>query len=322
MTVEILIKDHKIEKFRVEIEGEATLAASLAVSFEGAVNANFERPIIQDVPFAELPIPVIIGGVPVATINLTAKMGIYWGVEASVGGKAIGLIGFNSTYNAIAGAQYKNGTWYPIQSFSYKFTPHMTVDNAVVASIKPYLRVQPGLYILGGVGPFISITPYAKGTISISPSQITGGFGVSAGLGGKVKISIADYTLTDLSASCQILDLYYTNPSWVFPIGADLTRFVGHWIGPWNSTAIGQSGTLDIIVSSNGIATGTVTNTNLGLTGTLSGTIDSNGNVIGSYLYPPPNGIVNTTGTVSINPSGNLIGTVQPGTILVNLVKQ
>jgi hypothetical protein len=106
------------------------------------------------------------------------------------------------------------------------------------------------------------------------------------------------------------------------------SRFEGSWNGTWNDAGLGQSGTLNIIVSSSGGNTnGNIHNTTLGKSGYVNGTVDSGGNVNLTYSYT--GNTYTARGTVNINTYGHCVGSVEIyehniylGTATLDLTKQ
>jgi len=104
--------------------------------------------------------------------------------------------------------------------------------------------------------------------------------------------------------------------------------FEGNWYGTWEDKDNGQSGTLNIIVSSNGNVSGTIHNSTIYDNGNIAGTVSSSGTVYISLLnYTGTNTL---RGSVNINGSGHIVGnldeydhgSVSIGTAAIDLTKQ
>ncbi len=86
--------------------------------------------------------------------------------------------------------------------------------------------------------------------------------------------------------------------------------FAGHWVGTWADTANAQSGTLDLVVGTDGSLSGGIHNSTLSMDGTASGTVSGSGHVTATYVYPA-SATSTATGTVAVGMSGHLAGVVQ-----------
>lgn len=108
---------------------------------------------------------------------------------------------------------------------------------------------------------------------------------------------------------------------------AAVSPFAGQWVGPWVDAANRQSGTLNVTIGTDGSISGSIHNSTLGQDGTAGGSVGSNGHVKGVFTYP--GAVYTSSGTVVVNGSGHLVGTLQTyfngvlnGSSAVDLTKQ
>jgi hypothetical protein len=81
--------------------------------------------------------------------------------------------------------------------------------------------------------------------------------------------------------------------------------FAGTWLGPWQTPA--EDGTMNVTVGTNGQLTGTSHHNQLNLSGTISGSVNNSGGFATTTVYPGFQPVM-TTGTVSFNQQGHLLG--------------
>lgn len=91
--------------------------------------------------------------------------------------------------------------------------------------------------------------------------------------------------------------------------GSSPSPFAGSWSGTWVDAANAQNGTLDVTIGTDGRLSGSIHNSTLGMDGTASGTVRNSGQINTTYVYP--SGTYTASGTIAINGSGHLVGTVQ-----------
>lgn len=92
------------------------------------------------------------------------------------------------------------------------------------------------------------------------------------------------------------------------------SQFAGTWSGTWTSPTLGQNGTTNLTVGTNGLVTGTMFNQQTGDTGTLTGLIRSTGQTTANGQYPgePQFFLSGTVTKAGTNMTGNLTQTA-PG---------
>lgn len=83
--------------------------------------------------------------------------------------------------------------------------------------------------------------------------------------------------------------------------------FEGQWAGTWESASLGEDGTVDMTIASNGAMTGAVRD-QFGDTASLSGRVNNAGQVSGTVQYPGMQA-VSLSGTLTFNQQGRLVGT-------------
>lgn len=109
--------------------------------------------------------------------------------------------------------------------------------------------------------------------------------------------------------------------------GGTASRFAGTWIGTWNDAQNNQTGTLNTIVTNDGVIAGAITNTTMSRQGSFSGSVTEAGQVSASVVYVGAP-IIQNTGTVTLN-GNQMTGTLQlsqnnavVGAATINLTRQ
>ena len=182
-----------------------------------AVNATLPERLITPIP---IHLFTTIFYVPVgpflAPVVIRGEFTLKAGMTFSTAGQAITNFGFNSTYNASAGLEYKNAMWSPINTFNYTFAPRMNINNAnnaVVLSAKPYVRPKISIFLYGGPELYVDLRPYGKGSVVIdSDPNFEAGIGITGNAGGEVEI----LSWLHANINFELFDLYY--PIWTTPL--------------------------------------------------------------------------------------------------------
>ncbi|MCA1596125.1 MAG: hypothetical protein LC772_06840 [Chloroflexi bacterium] len=82
--------------------------------------------------------------------------------------------------------------------------------------------------------------------------------------------------------------------------------FAGHYVGTFNDTTAGQSGTLNITVAADGTIAGTSDNTTAGVNSTITGSVSNAGT--DTLVFTFPGGQETASGTVAFDSQGHLAG--------------
>ena len=164
---------------------------------------------------------VSLGKIPIFfPIYISFSIGIYTGVDASimVGASTEICNNLSITYSKTAGAEYLDGSWFPISSTSLDGDAEVTLVPSVDirSEINPYLKFSLDAKIAGVLGPSMYIKPYQYNSIYFPPVNYELGVGISGGLAFKVEIlsqTLAEFNWTLVDYRKRLVRLFNRPPN-------------------------------------------------------------------------------------------------------------